>query len=148
MANIKIVVGSTYGNAQSVAEDAAQQLQAMGNAVDVLQHAVVADLMRDDFDTLIVCTATIGDGEVPENLLPLYESLEQGEQDLAHLQYAVIALGDSSYDNFAQAGMLMNEVLEQRSANLIQEALYLDACEMHKADDLLFDWIQQLQSQL
>ena len=38
MANIKILVGSTYGNASQIAEDCADRLQGLGHQVERMNH--------------------------------------------------------------------------------------------------------------
>ncbi len=146
MADIKIVVGSTYGNAQTMAEDAAAQLTAMGHSVVILMKAKLSDLLVNDYDHLLVCTASIGEGEIPQNLITLYNDLDAAGHSFDDKTYSVIALGDSSYEYFARAGELFDELLASTKAKASIDTLFLDACEMSEAEDLLFDWVQRLES--
>ena len=50
-------------------------------------------------------TSTQGEGEPPEEALPLYKFIYgKKKPDLSKLTFAVLGLGDSSYPNFCQAG--------------------------------------------
>lgn len=44
---------------------------------------------------------TTGQGDLPDSIVPLYEGIKDMYQP--HLRYGIIALGDSTYANFAAA---------------------------------------------
>lgn len=145
MAKIKFLVGSTYGNAQQVAEDAADQLIQLGCQSEVLSRPSIDDLTAEDTDIVIICSATIGEGEIPDNLLPLYSQLRDQFPLLPHVRYAVIGLGDSSYDNFADAGHQMDELMTELQAVTLHEMLLIDACETPDPEEAVSEWISSLQ---
>ena len=64
MAKIKILVGTTYGTSQEVAEDCAAQLTALGHEVGVLRQPQYDQVVSDEPQVLLVCSATIGQGEM------------------------------------------------------------------------------------
>ena len=58
-----------------------------------------------DEDIVLLVTSTQGEGEPPEEALPLYKFVfGKKAPDLGKLTFAVLGLGDSSYPNFCQAG--------------------------------------------
>ncbi len=148
MANVKFLVGSTYGNAQQVAEDASDQLEQLGHQSEVLNRATVDDVISVETDLLIICTATIGEGEIPDNLLPLYSQLRDQCPLLPHLKYAVIALGDSSYDRFADGGRQMDELMQELQAVSAHEVLLIDACETPDPEEAVSEWVGLLHLKL
>jgi MioC protein len=99
--NLKILVGTMSGTAHAVAQ--AIELDCtdlVSGQIDVLR---MDDLGIDVFDAseddtlYLICMSTYGAGDVPDNALNLYESLEATPRFLGHLRYGVLALGDRSY---------------------------------------------------
>lgn len=142
MANIKVVVGSTYGNAGQIAEDCTDQLQGMGHDAELLEEATLEQLL-DEPDVVLICTSTVGQGEIPGNLLPLYCALKDNQPDLSAIRYGLIALGDSSYETFAEGGKLMNELMRDLNAKLVGQALFIDSNETPDADEEAASWIDE-----
>src|SRR5688572_20166170 len=53
---------------------------------------------------VLVVTSTYGKGDPPVNAEKLLKHLETDQPDLSHLRFGVCALGDSTYQDFAQCG--------------------------------------------
>lgn len=140
MARIKILVGSVYGGAVEVAEQAQAVAQQAGHDVEVSETPDAG--LLDEADTLLVVTSTTGSGELPENLLPFYESLDAQAAKLVNKPFAVIALGDSSYgDSFCGAGRIMNEKLMDLGGLQRLPMLTIDALEYFQATDGAEEWL-------
>lgn len=148
MANIKVLVGSTYGNAQQVAEDCAEQLIGLGHTAEVLENPEVEAVTADETDVVLVCTATIGLGEIPNNLMPLYAKLKDTTPLMPNKRFGVIALGDSGYQNFANAGKMMDELLAELQLTRVGETLLIDACETPDPEEAASAWIAEWAAQL
>jgi len=96
-----------------------------------------------------VITSTTGQGDVPANLEALYFEIKDTTPDLRGKQYAVIAMGDSSYgDTFCQAGRRFDEVLTESMASQIQPLLEIDACETMDSVGAAQEWLESLLSKL
>lgn len=140
MASIQVLVGSVYGGAVEVAEMAAEAAGKAGHSVDVTEEPQPE--LLEEADNLLVVTSTTGSGELPEGLLPFYQSLETQPISLVNKAFAVIALGDSSYgDSFCAAGKLMDEKLADLGGQRLLPLLTLDALEYFQAGDGAEQWI-------
>ena len=115
-----ILYGTQTGNAERVAMDAAATAQAMGLTAEV---AGLDDIGMERLATmrrLIVVTSTYGEGEMPDNAQLFWDALSASTAPrLEDLRFAVLALGDTGYDGFCQAGKLIDMRLEQLGASRI-----------------------------
>ncbi|QEQ97381.1 flavodoxin domain-containing protein [Neptunomonas concharum] len=144
MVKITLLVGTTYGFAQELAEQAACQLRDFGCEVTLCMAATLDDIAIGEPGVIIVCCATIGQGDIPNNLLPLYETLQKAAPAMPYKRYGVIALGDSSYEYFAGGGKQMDALLASLQLQPIQPMLIIDACESDDPEIEVASWIEQL----
>lgn len=124
---IHILYGTQTGNAEQVAMDAAEAAKALGMApqvrgLDDIDMAALADMRH-----LVIVTSTYGEGEMPDNAQLFWEALSADTAPrLESLKFAVLALGDTGYDGFCQAGKLIDTRLEQLGASRITARLDCD----------------------
>ncbi|SFW98455.1 flavodoxin domain-containing protein [Marinospirillum alkaliphilum] len=140
MADILVLVGSVYGGAEEVAEQAVQVAESRGFKVRMTTSPVLQDL--DGRSALLVVTSTTGSGELPDAIQPLYAALQNNPASLSGRPLGIIALGDSSYgETFCAAGQLFEELMSGLGAVCLQEMLRIDALEHFQATDAAREWI-------
>jgi sulfite reductase (NADPH) flavoprotein alpha-component len=110
---LSILFGSQTGNAEALAKRAANEARKLGFAPAVHDLATYAAEQLPSERRLLVITSTYGDGDPPDNAKPFWERIRNGTAPtIADLQYAVLALGDSSYPKFCAFGKAVDDRLE------------------------------------
>lgn len=127
MAKIHILVGTVNGTAEKTANAVAHVLNHQGHQVRVNHNPKAQDLLQDLDEVLLVCCSTTGEGELPNNIYPLYIALDDRAVNLEGRYYGVIALGDSGYRHFAQAGYTLENALYNSGAKRVGDICALDA---------------------
>ena len=102
---VTVLSASQTGNARRVAEQLHAGLKAAGVEARLTGAGDFKSKTLPDEDIVLLVTSTQGEGEPPEEALPLYKFLSgKKAPDLSKLTFAVLGLGDSSYPKFCQAG--------------------------------------------
>lgn len=143
MAKIALIVGTVYGAAQYTAEQAVSLLTAKGYDVTLYEEAKLDDVLAQDADCWLVITSTTGQGDIPDNVLPFFVDVKDRFPLLTGKQFAVIALGDSSYDTFCGAGEQFNALLQELQGQELAPMLRIDACETLEPETLALPWLEQ-----
>lgn len=141
MAKILLFTGSVFGAATLTADEIESALAKQSHDVSRPDPQTIDSLTDESIDYLIVCTSTTGSGDVPDDLLPLYTGLRTEYPRITHLTYLVVALGDSSYDNFCGGGVTMDEAIADLGATQIKPPLKLDALEVTEPEEVAPDWV-------
>ncbi|MDR0218203.1 MAG: flavodoxin [Enterobacteriaceae bacterium] len=143
MAKIGIFVGTVYGNAQAVAEEAQRILEQQGHEAKVFEEGTLAQWQEYLQQVVLVVTSTTGNGDLPDNIQPLYTELKDQLGYQPDLHYGVIALGDSSYDTFCGGGRTFDELLQEQSAKRIGEVLLIDGTDVAEPEVFAKDWVTE-----
>lgn len=141
MAEVGIFVGTMYGNALLVAEEAQAILSAKGHQAKVFEDPDVKEWAAYQGKYALVVTSTTGQGDLPDSIVPLFDGIRDMYQP--HLRYGIIALGDSTYANFCGGGKRFDALLQEQGAQRIGDMLMIDASEDPEPETLSNPWIEQ-----
>lgn len=138
---IEILVGSQMGAAEYTAEQVADTLVQAGYEVRLHLTPELEQLTRNAI--WLVITSTYGAGDLPDNIQPFADQLAQDRSDLTTVSYAVITLGDSSYDTFCLAGRKMETLLQNNGAKTLGLALNIDVLTAELPEDQACAWLPE-----
>lgn len=140
-----VAFGTDMGNAEDAAmtfcESATEALGIESEARE-LNQVELAELQQTTH--FIVVTSTFGDGEFPDNATLFWEAISAETDRLDHMSFAVLALGDSSYELFCNAGKLLDERLEALGATRMLERVDIDGFYEQPAKAWTTDLVKRL----
>ncbi|GLS84802.1 FMN-binding protein MioC [Paraferrimonas haliotis] len=138
---MEIIVGSTLGNAEFIADEISDLCSQYDIYNEVHTSPNLSELSLDT--PWLVITSTHGAGDLPDNLQPFFDHLTQSKPCLSKLKFAVIAIGDSSYDTFCYAGKKMEGLLLDLGAKPIVDKIEIDVQVHPTPEDIATSWASQ-----
>ncbi|WP_370387633.1 assimilatory sulfite reductase (NADPH) flavoprotein subunit [Snodgrassella alvi] len=125
--NVRVLSASQTGNARRVAENLQLKLEAAGISATLTACGDYKNKQLVSEDIVLLVTSTQGEGEPPEEALPLYKYLSGKKAPvLNQLHFAVLGLGDSSYPQFCQCGKDFDQLLAQLGGERLAERVDCD----------------------
>ena len=125
--SLTILVGSQTGNAKGVAQELAEQATAKGIPNKLVSMADYKVKAIKDESHVIVVASTNGEGEAPDDAIDLHAFLASKKAPkLDGLKFAVLGLGDSSYEFFCQTGKDFEQRLQALGGEIISDRLDAD----------------------
>ncbi|MEM7521312.1 MAG: sulfite reductase flavoprotein subunit alpha [Pseudomonadota bacterium] len=122
-----ILFGTQTGTAEMVATDAADKARAKGFTPRVAEMDEIEMPQLAAMENLLVVVSTYGEGEMPDNAHQFWDALTASTAPrLEALNFGVLALGDTSYEHFCQAGKLVDTRLEQLGAKRMLDRVDCD----------------------
>ncbi|BDY30961.1 MAG: sulfite reductase flavoprotein subunit alpha [Mycolicibacterium mageritense] len=121
-----VAYGTDMGNSEDAAMTFAESLADIGIKVEARELNQVEPAELQDATHFVVVTSTFGDGEFPDTATLFWEAISGETERLEHLSFAVLALGDSSYELFCNAGKLLDERLEALGATRLTDRVDVD----------------------
>ena len=138
---LHILYGSQTGNSESVANDAAASAKSHGlqPVVKSMDEVEIEQLATMEY--LLIVTSTYGEGTMPDNAEMLWEAANSDDAPrLENLKYSILALGDTSYDLFCQAGIDWDNRLAELGAHRIFDRVDCDV----DYENLAEQWISEV----
>lgn len=142
-----VAFGTDMGNSEDAAMTFAEAAAGIGVDVEAIElnQVELADL-QSATHFIVVCS-TFGEGEFPDNALLFWEGLSADDAErVEQLSFAVLALGDTSYDLFCNAGKLLDERLEALGATRLLDRVDVDGFYEQPAAAWTTDLVKLLQA--
>jgi MioC protein len=144
MSQIQILVGSTLGGTEYVAEAAQTLLEEAFFETELHLEPDLNEMSLQEEQIWLVFLSTHGAGDYPENFKDFMEQLQSVNAPLDDVRYAIVGIGDSSYDTFCEAAKNLDYILEEMGAKSIAERLEIDVLNCPLPEDRMADWIPVL----
>lgn len=139
MADITLISGSTLGGAEYVAEHLAEKLEEAGFSTDIQHGPLLEDLTLSGI--WLIISSTHGAGDIPDNLVPLYEALQEQKPDLSAVRFGSVGMGSREYDTFCGAIDKIDAELIANGAKQIGETLKINVLEHDIPEDPAEVWL-------
>lgn len=117
---LTVISASHTGNGRKISEKLVAAVQALGVPARMVKAGDFNPRELAKEKLLYIVISTHGDGDPPDEARALYEFLgTKRAPQLPELQYSVLALGDTSYPKFCEAGRIVDERLAKLGAKRI-----------------------------
>ena len=141
MTKITVLYGTETGNSELLAMDICKLgeqsgLECVNFGMDEVDNSDFSEI-----ENLLIVCSTWGDGEQPDNAIDLWDYVEElGDDELQNMKFSVLALGDTAFDLFCEAGKEWDRILEKKGATRIYERV---DCDVDYEDDAE-EWIENV----
>jgi MioC protein len=142
---LKILVGTTTNTAECVAQAIQMDCVDLVENIDVeMMDGLTIDVFNEPA-LFLICSATYGSGDVPDNAQGFLASLQEQPRYLGHVRYGVMSLGDEgSYPmTFAMGGRRFDEKLADLGAQRLGDVWLHDASSNDTPEASGVAWCRQ-----
>ncbi|MEM9877905.1 MAG: flavodoxin domain-containing protein [Pseudomonadota bacterium] len=147
MTTLNILYGTQTGNAEFVADEAAEAAKAKGFEIETHELNDVDMATLSSMERAIVVCSTYGEGEPPDNAELFWEALSAPDAPrLETLKFGVVALGDTGYDTFCEAGKQIDKRLEELGASRVADRVDCDIDFEEPSEKWIANALTQFQS--
>lgn len=137
---IHIITGSTLGGAEYVGDHLSDILLENDFETEIHNNPSLDEIPNSG--TWLIVTSTHGAGDYPDNIQPFINSLLAAPPKMQDVKFAVVAIGDSSYDTFCAAGKHAWDLMLDIGATPVADCLYIDIQQDQVAEEPAEAWLK------
>ncbi|MFS0869397.1 assimilatory sulfite reductase (NADPH) flavoprotein subunit [Paenibacillus xylanilyticus] len=142
---VTVLYGSQTGNSSGLSKKLAKKLEEQGLQVTLSAMGDFKPNGLKKIENLLIIVSTHGEGEPPDNAIPLHEFLNSKRAPkLDGLKYSVLALGDTSYEFFCQTGKDFDQRLQELGGTAIVPRVDCDV----DFDEAAAEWMNDVLASL
>ncbi|PWQ93602.1 assimilatory sulfite reductase (NADPH) flavoprotein subunit [Leucothrix arctica] len=142
---VTVLYGSQTGNSRKIAEKLHAALEAQGKDVTLSNMANYRGNSLKKEEYLFTVISTHGNGEPPDEALGFFKFINGAKAPkLDNMKFSVLALGDSSYDEFCQTGVELDTKFAALGATRLNDVILSDVDFAEEAEE----WHNAVLSQL
>lgn len=131
------------GTSTYVADEMADALKAKGIKAFVVQMEKAELRMFDTRKVFIICSSSHGAGDIPDNGVAFFESLERERPDLGDVRYGTVGIGDMTYSaSFCGGSAQFDRILAELGANRLVQRLEHDRQAGGLPEDDALEWLE------
>ena len=124
---INVLYGTLSGNSESCAELLRDSLSTAGFTAELSSTSEVNAEFLSKCKYVFLCISTYGDGDPPDDVWDQWdEMVESQDNDFSNFKYSVLALGDTDYELFCEAGKRFDEAFENQGATRVLDRVDCD----------------------
>ncbi len=124
---INVLYGTLSGNAESCAESLRDSLTTAGFTAEVSSISEINAEFLTKCKYVFLCISTYGDGDPPDDAWDQWdEMVESQDNDFSNFKYSVLALGDTDYELFCEAGKRFDKAFENQGATRVLDRVDCD----------------------
>ncbi len=140
MAKIEILIGTTLGGSEYVADELAAILTEAGHECSTYLEPSLEKLDKSALWLLV--SSTHGAGDLPDNLQPFAKEVQLSMPDLQGVRFALCAIGDSSYDTFCEGPEGLVDLLTDGGAQAFVDKIRIDVQQDPVPEEAAALWLQ------
>ena len=142
---VTVLYGTETGNAAALARSLEASLKAEGVSATATDMAKYKGRQLKDEQDVLVIVSTYGEGDPPQPAVGFFEFIEGSRAPkLEGVRFSVLALGDSTYEFYNEAGKRLDKRFEELGAERIAERVECDV----DYDDPAAAWSAQMVAKL
>ena len=122
----RVIYASQTGFAQQLAERTVESLRHSGLAVKLRALGEVDGELLATAERALFVASTTGEGDPPDHAMGFVKRVMAQPADLPRTRYAVLALGDSEYEQFCAFGRELDEWLHRHGAQRLFDRVEVD----------------------